>query len=210
MIDGIEFVTLTVVGQSFLLHMIRKMVGLTMAVVRGYVDQDVLDRAWGPEKVDIPRAPGLGLLLDACFFDVYNKKYKDDPEHPPMGWPELDGTIETFKRNFIFSEMVKTEKSEQVILTWLGTLANHSYASTEQRNEYKNVLADKAASDAGNGGSNPATTGSSQSKRKANSSKFNGRGPGSARWHKRPRKETNQQTDKPETKDDSESLDVPP
>lgn len=69
-IDGVEFVKMTVCGQSFLLHMIRKMVGLTMAIVRGYTDLSILDVAFGPAKLDIPKAPGLGLLLDACFFDV--------------------------------------------------------------------------------------------------------------------------------------------
>lgn len=69
-IDGVEFVKMTVCGQSFLLHMIRKMVGLTMAIVRGYATVDVMETAFSPAKLDVPRAPGLGLLLDACFFDV--------------------------------------------------------------------------------------------------------------------------------------------
>ena len=38
--------------------------GLTMAVVRGYAGEDTIQLSWGPSKVDIPKAPGLGLLLD--------------------------------------------------------------------------------------------------------------------------------------------------
>jgi len=109
--------------------MIRKMVGLTMAIVRGYAEVGIMDRAFGPAKVDVPRAPGLGLLLDSCFFDVYNKKYKGDPDHPPIGWPELDPVIEQFKRDKIFSEMVKTEMFDRTIFTWCNTIKAHNFAA---------------------------------------------------------------------------------
>lgn len=51
-------------GQSFMLHQIRKMVGLAIAVLRGHADPSVLERALGKDKVMIPTAPGLGLVLD--------------------------------------------------------------------------------------------------------------------------------------------------
>lgn len=51
-------------GQSFMLHQIRKMVGLMIAVVRGLADMGIMEKAFGKDKVMIPTAPGLGLLLD--------------------------------------------------------------------------------------------------------------------------------------------------
>ncbi|KAH9642567.1 hypothetical protein HF086_011160 [Spodoptera exigua] len=51
-------------GQSFMLHQIRKMVGLAIAVLRGHTDNSILEKAFGKEKVMIPTAPGLGLVLD--------------------------------------------------------------------------------------------------------------------------------------------------
>eukprot|EP00041_Stephanoeca_diplocostata_P014629 m.272561 g.272561 ORF g.272561 m.272561 type:complete len:580 (-) comp19747_c0_seq8:1737-3476(-) len=125
--DGVEFVTITVHGQSFMLHQIRKMVGLTMAVVRGYAPQAFIQQSFQNPKCDIPKAPGLGLLLDAVFFDVYNKKFKNDPSHPPLGWKDLDPVVEKFKDDFIFSGMVATEKSELIIFTWLQSLQSHCY-----------------------------------------------------------------------------------
>ncbi|CAG5120163.1 unnamed protein product, partial [Candidula unifasciata] len=62
--EGIEFVTLEVKGQSFMLHHIRKMIGLTVAILRGYCGESTIDASWGPDKVDIPKAPGLGLVLE--------------------------------------------------------------------------------------------------------------------------------------------------
>jgi len=35
-----------------------------MAVVRGMASKETIELCWGPDKVDIPKAPGLGLLLD--------------------------------------------------------------------------------------------------------------------------------------------------
>lgn len=44
-IDGVEHVRLTVVGQSFMLHQIRKMVGLVLAVARNVISEEVIDYA---------------------------------------------------------------------------------------------------------------------------------------------------------------------
>ena len=38
--------------------------GLMISIVRGYCGTDVLTKAWGPLKMDIPKAPGTGLFLD--------------------------------------------------------------------------------------------------------------------------------------------------
>ena len=67
--DGMEFVILTVNGQSFVLHHIRKMIGITIAIVRGCCGSEVIELSWRPEKADIPKAPGLGLLLQDLEYD---------------------------------------------------------------------------------------------------------------------------------------------
>jgi tRNA pseudouridine38-40 synthase len=40
------------------------MVGMTIAVVRGHASVDTIEKTWGLDRIDIPRAPGLGLLLE--------------------------------------------------------------------------------------------------------------------------------------------------
>lgn len=65
----VEFTILKVQGQSFMLHQIRKMVGLLLAVVRGMASTEVITRSFTQEKVCIPRAPGLGLVLDYVHYD---------------------------------------------------------------------------------------------------------------------------------------------
>lgn len=44
-IDGIEFVKCEVVGQSFMLHQIRKMIGLAVAVMRNCAPESLMDTA---------------------------------------------------------------------------------------------------------------------------------------------------------------------
>lgn len=66
----LEVVKITVEGQSFVLHQIRRIIGMTIAVVKGHADLDILARTFTPAKIIVPRAPGLGLLLDTVFFNV--------------------------------------------------------------------------------------------------------------------------------------------
>ena len=47
-----------------MLHQIRKMVGLTIAILRGFATRETLDKAFKMERVDIPIAPSLNLLLE--------------------------------------------------------------------------------------------------------------------------------------------------
>merc|ERR1712216_389220 len=57
-IDGREYVSLTVIGQSFILHQIRKMVGMALAVVRGILTTDMLMKSMQPSTtVATPLAP---------------------------------------------------------------------------------------------------------------------------------------------------------
>lgn len=62
--EGLELAMLKVKGQSFMLHQIRKMVGMTIAVVRGFASEDTLEQIWKTDRIDVPRAPGLGLMLE--------------------------------------------------------------------------------------------------------------------------------------------------
>ena len=47
-----------------MLHQIRKMIGMAIAVVRGDADESVITDSWNTDRIDVPRAPGLGLMLE--------------------------------------------------------------------------------------------------------------------------------------------------
>ncbi|XP_065841972.1 pseudouridylate synthase 1 homolog [Oscarella lobularis] len=128
--NDVEFVMLLVRGQSFLLHQIRKMIGLVIAVVQGHTSDEAIDRAWKPEKMDVPRAPALGLFLNQPYYDFYNKKYGNDGVHQPIDFDLYKERIEAFKAK-IHDVIVKTELRENSMMHWLDTLGLHTYVDGE-------------------------------------------------------------------------------
>lgn len=73
--DVYEFATIKIKGQSFMLHQIRKMIGLMLAIVRGLTPKDTITKAFQQEKIDLPTAPGLGLVLNQPHYDRYSKYF---------------------------------------------------------------------------------------------------------------------------------------
>ena len=79
---ALEFVHVTVAGQSFLMNQIRHMVGLAVDVARGAAPELTLDLAFTGGSLRMPLAPAEGLYLDQCLFVAYDKRFGRD--HPSM------------------------------------------------------------------------------------------------------------------------------
>ena len=62
--NGVEVVRITLIGQSFILHQIRKMVGLVIFSMRFNASEKVLLTCLGKEAVRFLMAPGEFLTLD--------------------------------------------------------------------------------------------------------------------------------------------------
>ncbi|XP_030573902.1 tRNA pseudouridine synthase A isoform X2 [Drosophila novamexicana] len=125
--QSIEFVTLQVKGQSFMLHQIRKMVGLAIAIVRGNTTTATLERALTEERLDLPMAPGLGLVLDTVHYERYNDRYGKDGIHNPLTWEAQEEQVRQFIEQHIYANIYKTETEQRNMLDWLSTLHFHSY-----------------------------------------------------------------------------------
>ncbi|XP_034566123.1 tRNA pseudouridine synthase A isoform X1 [Notolabrus celidotus] len=143
MCSSTEFAVITVRGQSFMLHQIRKMIGLVIAVIRGYAKEDVMERSWGKEKVDVPKAPGLGLVLEKVHFDRYNKRFGGDGLHERLEWDTEGEAVKAFKEAHIYPSIVETECQERSMLSWMATLPIHDYEAsatdTQQKKEKDNA-----------------------------------------------------------------------
>lgn len=125
--DNIEFATITIQGQSFMLHQIRKMVGLSLAVLRGHTTEETIKRSFTEERLDIPMAPGLGLVLDRIHYDRYNERYGQDGVHAPLTWEKEEPEIQEFINKYIFPTIYNIEMKEKPMVAWLETLGFHSY-----------------------------------------------------------------------------------
>uniref|UniRef100_A0A3Q4I8Q1 Pseudouridylate synthase 1 homolog n=1 Tax=Neolamprologus brichardi TaxID=32507 RepID=A0A3Q4I8Q1_NEOBR len=140
-----EFAVITVRGQSFMLHQIRKMIGLVIAVVKGYAKEEVMERSWGHEKVDVPKAPGLGLILERVHFDRYNKRFGGDGLHEKLEWDREEEEIKAFKEAHIYPTIIETECEEGSMVSWMATLPIHDFEATSIE-----VQDDKDDADEGN------------------------------------------------------------
>ncbi|XP_068344363.1 uncharacterized protein [Pyrus communis] len=125
-VEAMEFVKCEVVGQSFMLHQIRKMIGLAVAIFRGCAPESLLERALQKDvNINVPTAPEVGLYLDECFFSSYNQKWGDSHEELSMKGYEQEA--EDFKMKHIYTHIASTEHKEGVVGLWLHSLNHRNY-----------------------------------------------------------------------------------
>lgn len=73
--SGMEWIPTQVLGQSFLLHQIRKMISLAVDVTRGAASLDLMDKALSKKEiVCVALAPAQGLFLEMSYFGGYNRR----------------------------------------------------------------------------------------------------------------------------------------
>lgn len=120
----VEFIRLKVTGQSFMLHQIRRMVGLVIAIMRGKMNIEFFDNVFSNEKYLIPQAPGLGLVLDNVHFTRYDKRYGDDGQHKALIFEECNEEVEKFFRAKILPTIIRTELEEKPMQIWIGRRLN--------------------------------------------------------------------------------------
>lgn len=123
----VEFARLKITGQSFMMHQIRRMVGLTIAVMKGYCEAFTIAHAMEKAKFPVPQAPGLGLVLEKTHYDRYNKKFGSDGHHEVLEFNECDPQVEEFFRTKIMSTIINTELKERPMAGWVKGLRHHSF-----------------------------------------------------------------------------------
>lgn len=125
-VEGIEFVKCEVVGQSFMLHQIRKMMGLAVAIMRNCAPESLIEKAFQKNvNITVPTAPEVGLYLDECLFTSYNQKWKDTHEEVSMN--EYKEVAEAFKMKHIYSHIASTEHKDGAVALWLHSLNHRNY-----------------------------------------------------------------------------------
>lgn len=119
--SGVYYVIVEILGQSFLLHQIRKMVGLALVVYHGHLPQESLRVALLSEiRFPTPKAPAEGLLLDKLYFEQYNKRFVGTLESP-IGDNSFEELREKFKVQHIYKRIAEKERYNRVLETWVKT-----------------------------------------------------------------------------------------
>ncbi|KAL9113526.1 MAG: hypothetical protein Q9227_002263 [Pyrenula ochraceoflavens] len=120
LIDGMEWLSLKVQGQSFMIHQIRKMVSMAALVVRCGCDPQRIVEAYGPQRIGIPKSPSLGLLLEQPVFESYNRKCTNLGKEP-INFNDYEKEIEEFKQRSIYQKIYQDEARENIF----GNFFNH-------------------------------------------------------------------------------------
>ncbi|XP_020890736.1 tRNA pseudouridine synthase A, mitochondrial isoform X2 [Arabidopsis lyrata subsp. lyrata] len=125
-LDGIDFIKCEVLGKSFMLHQIRKMMGLAVAIMRNCASESLIQTAFSKDvNITVPMAPEVGLYLDECFFTSYNKKFEDS--HEEVSMEAYKEEAEAFKLKHIYSHICATERKYGNMALWLHSLNYRNY-----------------------------------------------------------------------------------
>lgn len=109
-INDTEWLSLKVHGQSFMMHQIRKMVSIAALIVRCGCHEERLRDSYGRVKISIPKAPGLGLLLERPVFDTYNERFAG--QHERLDFGKYETEMEEFKQREIYERIFREEERD--------------------------------------------------------------------------------------------------
>lgn len=123
LIDDTEWLSLKVWGQSFMMHQIRKMVSMVALLVRCGCHEGRIQDSYMADRLSIPKAPSLGLLLECPVFDVYNEKLEG------FGYNKIDFSryekeMEEFKQREIYERIFREEERDHTFHSFFTGLDN--------------------------------------------------------------------------------------
>lgn len=114
LINGTEWLACRVHGQSFMMHQIRKLVGMVMMVVRTGCPLERITDAMGKQKVAIGKAPGIGLHLEYPLFEHYNNDIAPKNDRDPIDFEKYRDQMEKFKQEWIYQPIYVEEEKMNV------------------------------------------------------------------------------------------------
>lgn len=122
--NDIEFCRVLIKGQSFILHQIRKIIATSLAALRNIIDEECIHRSFTQDKLNLPLAPGLGLMLERLHFTQYASLY---PNNDPLDFDEFNDAVEDFRKAHIDPIIIQKEITENSMAKWLELLGVHTY-----------------------------------------------------------------------------------
>jgi tRNA pseudouridine38-40 synthase len=141
-LDGMEWIPTQVLGQSFLLHQIRKMVCLALDVARRDEAtvplQATMSRALSPQTTDMRMgvAPAQGLYLDMSFYTGYNQRKNQRQARGAPQLPDLDWSYGTDNNSNAAYVKDKNEKKNELLAA--DTAAVAGAAAAARWKEFRN------------------------------------------------------------------------
>ncbi|GAA93704.1 uncharacterized protein L969DRAFT_53498 [Mixia osmundae IAM 14324] len=138
LIDDAEWISIKLHGQSFMLHQIRKMIGLAILSVRTGTPSTLVLECFGPSRIAVPKAPSLGLLLEYPEFNNYNSRLdglkanrqdEESGERQALRFSDHTAVMEKFKSEQIYPKIWSKEEEEATFATWVNF---HDFVTTTE------------------------------------------------------------------------------
>lgn len=145
-----EWIPTTVVGQSFLLHQIRKMIGLAVCATRETVSSSssttttsttttssgglhrLKDALSTHNTILTPRAPAQGLFLDMSYYDGYNRRKSTNQDLDDIRWDDETNPAHARHRDFRNRVVQHIAREEEVE----GNFLQYMYHEYVHRSKY--------------------------------------------------------------------------
>lgn len=128
-IENTEWLSIKIHGQSFMMHQIRKMIAMAALIVRCGTPVTRIKDAFGPKDINIPKAPGLGLLLEQPVYDGYNSKL-EAIGYDPINFEKWQEEVEAFKFKHIYDKIYSEEDREHVFFKFFAFIDSFRGDST--------------------------------------------------------------------------------
>ncbi|KAI1769895.1 pseudouridine synthase [Hypoxylon cercidicola] len=127
-INDTQWLSLKVHGQSFMMHQIRKMVGMAVLVARCGTPFSRIDESYSSARISIPKAPSLGLLLERPVFENYNKRAIDQLKLEELDYSKYEKEMQEFKDEQIYRRIFELEERENSFHTFFHQIDNYKSA----------------------------------------------------------------------------------
>ena len=111
-----------------MLHQIRKLIGLAILMIKTNTPCTLIPKTFEETKLNIPKAPALGLLLERTVFSGYNTRAeKLGGDTPPITFTPFESTMKEFKEREIYSRIIKEEIQQGVFEDWIRGVEERPY-----------------------------------------------------------------------------------
>eukprot|EP01080_Neovahlkampfia_damariscottae_P008865 gene8865-814_t len=117
-LENIEFLSITIIGQSFLFNQIRKMIGFVICLMTKNFEEEEIEKIHDPKYIKfVPRVPGEGLMLSELHFPGYNKQHGD--LHGPLIFEGDEFKEKENLKNDIIKDIVRMELKDKIFENYM-------------------------------------------------------------------------------------------
>ncbi|VDN42788.1 unnamed protein product [Gongylonema pulchrum] len=91
---------------------------MTIATIRGFCGKEEIEKTFLSERMDVPMAPGLGLVLDKVHYERYDKWYEKTHEKLNNWGEEIEAKADEFRQQYILDEIYRQEFATQSLVSF--------------------------------------------------------------------------------------------